>query len=235
MANKRRTTAYWLTLSYKIEPTGDIKKQTKAHLKALMASLRKQGRANQWAYKIICCPSITDPRTKRVKRLHIHLLIEGNPGATIAQYIEKYWSGKTVQRNGKGYGLANYGKCNQSTAGYISYMQEQAIYTWEQTEGELPQERETFESQAPAIIREAGKLSEVYRSLTDTNQLTVETMEKIEQLIEKVKEPEPQKPLRGLFSIPQEQDPSPIINSPVWANMVVWNDFDRGSPLSLRL
>jgi hypothetical protein len=124
---------YWITLTYRPnELKGvqeeDYRKLTDSQLRKLLASLRDKAKRESWNYNITLSPSITNLRNGKKERLHIHVLIEANPACTAVKYIREYWH--------KRHGIADIGTIYDK-AGYLGYMQAQAMYTKTQTEGFL--------------------------------------------------------------------------------------------------
>ncbi len=127
----RKTSKYALILSYRggafnAETAPDFAQLTRRHLKALSASLRKEARKNNWSYHVLIGPSMTDPRTGKKVRLHVHAYIEANPGATVTKWMRQYWHAR--------HGIVNSRKCEEETDQLICYIRSQALYVWENEE-----------------------------------------------------------------------------------------------------
>jgi hypothetical protein len=122
---ERLTTDYGVVLTYRDSVLNEIDEQdyvsvTKEQLNIMLEALRKQAKRNGWKYNLMLCPSISNPRNMKKERLHIHVIVRGNPGATIIKWLKKYWHKK--------YGIVNVKKLYNSS-GFAGYMKSQAMYT----------------------------------------------------------------------------------------------------------
>lgn len=121
---KRTTAEYTDLLTFRNIPTDEreLNRQIKSMLNALRDMAKRQG----WSYQIHLAPSTTDPRTGEKVRLHIHVIIIGNPACTIAAYVSQYWR--------KRHGNSSHRRIISGTAGYYRthYVDAQADKIYEQ-------------------------------------------------------------------------------------------------------
>lgn len=121
---ERQLTEYGLMLSFR-DTVLNNNDNGFVHLaiKKLFAALRKRAAKENWEYSMLACPSVIDPRNGRAVRLHIHIYLKGEPGATICQWIREYWH--------KRYGMVDFEKVHKSK-NIMEYMKMQSFRIYHQ-------------------------------------------------------------------------------------------------------
>jgi len=95
---ERKLTAHALTLTlYKKFHKGQRNELSETDViklvKALLESLRRKAKLNQWQYQILAV--VSDMHLSeggRKGNLHVHIAVFGIPGYTICDWINRYWS-----------------------------------------------------------------------------------------------------------------------------------------------
>ena len=121
---KRTTAEYTDLLTFRDIPAD--KRELNRQIKSMLNALRDMAKRQEWSYQIHLAPSTTDPRTGEKVRLHIHVIIIGNPACTIAAYVSQYWR--------KRHGNSSYQRMISGTACHYRthYVDAQADKIYEQ-------------------------------------------------------------------------------------------------------
>lgn len=140
----RSTTVYSGELTFRevaLETLGGVR-GAKYALKTLTVWLRKKAKQEGWVYDFRLTLSTSKPGiyNRKPARVHAHFIIIGNPGTTIAQFIQSYWH----QR----YGMVNLERLTtvDDIRRKTDYIDRQADFTWHQklNIGQIGEELETI-------------------------------------------------------------------------------------------
>lgn len=85
----RNTTSHFVTLTFANQNL--ILPEARRLVKRLANALRDKARKEGWKYIFWLRFCNIDPRSGKQNALHVHLVITGNPGCTIAKWMKSYW------------------------------------------------------------------------------------------------------------------------------------------------